>query len=66
MPEFIIDKEIDILYINEALRAVAQLASALGSGPRGRRFKSGQPEKSIIFKQTIITVISEKNCQAWI
>ncbi len=31
------------------LRAVAQLASAFGSGPKGRRFKSGQPDLSLVF-----------------
>lgn len=31
-------------------RGVAQLGRALGSGPRGRRFKSGRPDHELLFK----------------
>ena len=32
------------------LRGVAQPGSALGSGPRGRRFKSGRPDHSVLLR----------------
>ena len=39
-----------ILLRRYAIRGVAQLGRALGLGPRGRQFKSGRPDQTVIRK----------------
>lgn len=42
---FKIDNHTPRPYTREDFRGVAQLASALGLGPRGRRFESSHPDQ---------------------
>src|SRR5271169_6094178 len=46
-------------YIIPTRRGVAQPGSALGSGPRGRRFKSSRPDHSIF--QHVVCMVEEQS-----